>query len=397
MLRLLGPAEPPAASGARSTPRQRLVLAVLAVEAGRPVPTEVLVDRVWGANPPQQVRRTLHAYIARARHLLAELPVVPKMPTRIDRRGGGYVLDLDADQVDLHHFRRLARQARAPDCPPPQRTALLREACGLWQGQPLTGLDGEWVERTRASWQLEHVAAAVEWGEAELAAGDPAAVLGPLGELAAEHPLAESLNATLIRVLGATGRTPDALAHFQAIRRRLADELGVDPGPELQAAHVAVLRREVRGPARSAVPAQLPLSLAAFTGRTEQLAALEALATDAADTVVAVICGTAGVGKTALAVHWAHRVAHRFPDGQLFVDLRGFDAAGEPVDPGTVIRAVLEALAVPADRSRLIRMHRWRCTGARCAAGGCFSCWTTPGRRRKCGRCFRVRPTAWCW
>ncbi|MFD9701995.1 tetratricopeptide repeat protein [Lentzea sp. NPDC059081] len=363
MLRLLGPVEVAGApSPAGDSPRQRLLLAALATDADRPVPVEVLVDRVWGTNPPPRARRTLHAYIARARRMLADAAGDAE-PMRIDGRSGTYLLRVDPQRVDLHRFRLLVGQARDTGCPPPRRVVLLREAMGLWRGPPLAGLSGAWPTRMRESWQHERVDATVAWAQAELVAGDPAAAVHPVAALVGDHPLAESLTAALIRLLARTGRTADALRCYEDIRHRLAEELGMDPGQELRQAHQAVLRGESTEPegarptrtpsARTVepVPAQLPLNLAVFTGRHRELAALDALLAPApgpGTTALAVLSGTAGIGKTALAVHWGHRVRDRFPDGQLYVNLRGFDPSGPPVDPAAAIRGFLDAFAVPA-------------------------------------------------
>jgi DNA-binding SARP family transcriptional activator/tetratricopeptide (TPR) repeat protein len=364
MLRLLGPVELTGSSGqlVADSPRQRLVLASLAVDAGRPVPAEVLVDRVWGTHPPPQIRRTLQSYIARIRRLLADA-LDGGDPVRVDGRGGTYVLRIDPQRVDLHRFRWLVGQARAAACPPVRRVELLREAMELWRGPSLTGLDSPWAKRMRESWQYERVAAAVAWADAELAGGDPAVVVALLADLSREHPLVEPLTAALMRVLARVGRTADALQEYQDIRHRLAEELGTDPGAPLQEVHRAVLRGEVV-PACDAqpsgtpavagtAPALLPLEPATFVGRGRDVAALDALlaaGSESANPAVAVVSGTAGIGKTTLAVHWAHRVADRFPDGQLYVNLRGLDTSGRAVDPASAIRGFLEAFGVPARR-----------------------------------------------
>ena len=354
MLQLLGPTELTGTADLPAwSPRQRLVLAALAVDAGRPVPVAHLVDRVWGTEPPPEAHRTLQAYIARCRRILAQAPAGAGSHARVERRGGGYQLQVDPEWIDLHRFRRLVVLAREPACPPQQRIELLREATGLWRGQPLAGLSGPWVERTRHSWRQEQITAVVAWAEAELAAGDPQLVLGPVTDLTAENPWCEPLFATIVRIMGRLGRTGEALRTFQEIRHRLADELGVDPGSELRAAHQAVLRGDV-GPTvrRDPVPAQLPLNLGVFAGRIREIAALDRLLASgtSGETVLAVLSGPAGVGKSALAVHWAHRVAERFPDGQLFVNLRAFDPDPQGMEPAEAIRRFLEALGVPSHR-----------------------------------------------
>jgi DNA-binding SARP family transcriptional activator/tetratricopeptide (TPR) repeat protein len=372
--RLLGPVQVWAGSAqvAAGPPRQRAVLAALAADAGRLVPVDTVVDRVWGEDPPERVRRTLHAHIARIRRTVEQVGAVAGRPVAVLRRSGGYLLDVDPAQVDLHRFRELTTRARALGAADERRLGLLWEALGLWRGEPLAGVPGEWAARMRRSWRQEHVAAVVAWADAELQSGDPGAVIGPVGELAEEQPLVEPLALVLMQAHAAAGRTADALGVFDGIRRRLADELGADPGPELQAVHLALLRGELRPPSRPTapasaapagsvpaaplpVPAHLPADVPGFTGRAAELAWLDGLLAEAGAeaptaVMVTVMSGTAGVGKTAMAVHWAHRVADRFPDGQLYVNLRGFDPGGQVVEPARALRGFLGALGVPAQR-----------------------------------------------
>jgi DNA-binding SARP family transcriptional activator/tetratricopeptide (TPR) repeat protein len=380
--RLLGPVE--VWAGPRrldaGQPRQRTVLAALLADAGRVVGTATLVDRVWGDDPPPTARQSLASHLARVRGVLAEAARAGGTPVRLVHRSGGYLLSIEPEQVDLFRFRRLLAAAREPQQPgeqhapqqraaeqrppeqrpPERRVALLREAVALWRGEPLTGLTGAWAQRMRESWALERLDAMVEWARAELALGDTAAVLGPLSELIAEHPLAEPLAEVLMRALAAAGRPAEALAVFVTARQRLADELGTEPGGELRAVHRSILRGELAAPVPAASapppvrPAQLPADVPAFAGRVDQLARLDGLLPAGAGSPVTVtvsaLSGTAGVGKTALAVHWAHRVAGRFPDGQLYVNLRGFDHGGAPVAPADALRGFLDAFGTPPQR-----------------------------------------------
>jgi DNA-binding SARP family transcriptional activator/tetratricopeptide (TPR) repeat protein len=349
--RLLGPVETrvggtPLGLG---PPRQRLVLAALLVDAGRPVGWDLLVDRVWADAPPAGARGVLRANVARLRTALAPAGGV----VRLGRGSGGYLIDVDPDRVDVHRFDRLAGRGGAGSVADVGR---LRAALDLWRGEPLAGLRGRWVEQTRQLWWQRWLAAAVSWAEAATAAGSGAAAVEPLFEAVRRFPLAENAVAALMRALAATGRPAEALTLFAKVRTRLVEELGAHPGPVLRAAHKAVLREEVvvggAGPPR-VVPAQLPADVAGFAGRADDLARLDGLLADgpaAGRTVVlSVVSGLAGVGKTALAVHWAHRVADRFPDGVLYVNLRGFDPGGRVVPPGEAIRGFLDALGVPPD------------------------------------------------
>jgi DNA-binding SARP family transcriptional activator/tetratricopeptide (TPR) repeat protein len=358
--RVLGPVEIWAGGRALEVgpPLQRSVLAVLATEAGRPVQVEVLVDRVWGESPPARAQRGVHAYVARVRRLLSQADSNGTAPVRLVRRSGGYVLDVEPDRVDLHRFRRLVDRARDPHSLDEERAGLLREALDLWRGEPLAGVPGEWAARVREEWRRQHLDATVLWAQVELQAGNPAGVVGRLTDLIVGYPLVEPLAAVLMRALHAAGRSAEALECYASTRQRLVDELGADPGAELQAVHQAILRGDldqVRQPtAVRAVPAQLPLDVFGFTGREDEIARLDAILAAARDQptamVVSALSGTAGVGKTALAVRWAHRVRQEFPDGQLYVNLRGFDPSGSVMSPAEAVRGFLDALEVSTQR-----------------------------------------------
>ena len=335
-------------------PRLQAVLAALAVDAGRPVAMETLIDRVWNDDPPLEVRNVLYSYLSRIRRLLNQAATLASgQPVRIERRHAGYVLDIDPELVDLHRFRNLVDRGHDPQCGDDARAATLAEALALWRGLPLAGLPGEWAARVRDRWHQRRLDAVVLWAQLELRLSNPAAVLTALPDLAAEYPLAEPLEALLMRALHAAGRGAEALDRYTAIRQRLADELGADPGPELRAVHQDILRGQrpavVAPPTTVPAPAQLPPDTAVFTGRDTEIDHLDTLLADAEQAtavVISAVSGTAGVGKTALAVHWAHQVRDRFPDGQLYVNLRGFDPTGSPVTPAEAVRSFLEAFDV---------------------------------------------------
>jgi DNA-binding SARP family transcriptional activator/tetratricopeptide (TPR) repeat protein len=366
-IRLLGPVEVWVA-GRRweiGPPQRRAVLAALAVDAGRPVAAETLIDRVWGEAPPVQVRSAVHANITLIRRVLAEVNAAGDgPPVGLVRRAGGYVLQVDAQRVDLHRFRSLAAAARDRQVPDDERAGLLREARELWRGPALADLVGDWPVRMRASWGLERLDAAVDWACAELRLGRHEQVIGPVRALVADYPLAEALVAVLMRALAGAGRMAEALDCYAAVRARLVEELGADPGAELQGLHQAVLRGELDSTASPigtqpaapvpAVPALLPLDVHGFTGREDELDRLDtmlaAVGEQSTAVVISAVSGTAGVGKTALAVHWAHRIAEKFGDGQLYVNLRGFDPTGSVMDPAEAIRGFLDAFGVPAQR-----------------------------------------------
>ncbi|MEU6198772.1 BTAD domain-containing putative transcriptional regulator [Streptomyces sp. NPDC047061] len=365
-------------------PKERALLALLLTEAGHPVAVHEIVDALWGEDPPDSAVNVVQRHIGALRRLFE-----PDLPARGESRwlvrgSGGYRLEADADSLDLLRFRALRKQAgqAAQDGRPATATELLMEALALWRGPAASGIAPE-VRSHPAFTALddEHLAAVKEAAELALEAGGGlgARVLVTLRQAAAQHPLDEGLQARLILVLAATGHQAEALDVHRLVRTRLADELGVQPGPELQAAQQRVLGRT---PTRSAGtrpaesgagqggradaeavrpeavptvrPAQLPADLAAFTGRREELARVQALlpATDepASAVVISVIGGMAGVGKTTLAVHWAHRVADRFPDGQLYVNLRGFHPTGSVMSTAEAIRSFLDAFGIPAQR-----------------------------------------------
>ncbi|PJN26113.1 hypothetical protein CG736_12055 [Kitasatospora sp. CB02891] len=218
------------------TPQQQLVLAALLVDARRPVPIEALVDRVWGHDPPANPRPVLYAHLSRIRALLRRLD--GGTPARIERRHAGYVLDVDPERIDLHRFRRLVADRQHDD---ETRAATLAEALDLWRGEPLAGLAGAWAAQVRAGWHQRRLDAAVQWAQASFRLGRATAVVSAVPDLAAEYPLAEPLEHVLIQALHASGRTAEALHRYDVVRRRLAEELGADPGRDLQTLYRTVL------------------------------------------------------------------------------------------------------------------------------------------------------------
>lgn len=386
-LRLLGPMEVQAGGRVLDSgrPQQQVVLAALAVDAGRLVSADALLDRISGQAPQKRASQLLYTHITRIRRMLEQATEVGGDAVRLGRRSGGYLLELAPDRVDLHRFHHLVRRAAGGDRPARDRVGLLREALDLWRGEPLAGLSGPWVETTRQVWRQQRLAAVLTWAHSALEAGEPEAVVGPVMQEVVEHPLVEPLVVVLMRALAATGRRAEALECYAVVQRRLAEELGTDPGPELRALHRAILRGEdalpdsaATSPApavpsplaavpRTVVPAQLPADVPAFTGRDRELAQLHSWFAGAdapggaappasgeggapraqpGRVAIGLVTGTAGVGKTALAIHWAHRAADRFPDGQLYVNLRGFDPA-QPMTADAALARFLTALGVP--------------------------------------------------
>ncbi|MEU8231454.1 BTAD domain-containing putative transcriptional regulator [Actinoplanes sp. NPDC048967] len=337
--------------------RQRSVLGVLLVEAGRPVTVDQLIDRVWGADAPQRATGALYSYLSRLRRAVADAAEVT-----IERRAGGYVLTVDPQAVDLHLFRRLVTQARAAESDR-SATELIEQALGLWRGEPFAGLDTPWLNAMRRLLLGERFAAELDRNDVLLRLGRHGELLPALAAAVAEHPLDERLAEQSMLALYRCGRQAAADEQYRLIRRRLADELGSDPGAGLRRLHERILAADptlaapvadtpaaaVQVTAPATVPAQLPADVRAFTGRTGELAALDRLLAppegDEPPLTVALLSGTAGVGKSALAVRWAHRVREAFPDGQLYVNLRGYDA-DQPVAVADALAGFLTALGV---------------------------------------------------
>ncbi|MEV7007061.1 BTAD domain-containing putative transcriptional regulator [Streptosporangium sp. NPDC051022] len=337
-------------------PRQRAVLALLALEAGRTVSVERLIEGLWGERAPAGARGLVQGYVSRLRPALARSGVA------IAHGPQGYLLELAAEQVDLHEFRVSVARARTMETDDAQATGL-RHAMALWRGEPLTGISGgELLDRLRYTLGEERLAVTEECLNAETRAGRDRVLIPELIALVSEHPFREGLVGMLMLALCRTGRRADALERYERTRRRLIEELGLDPGPELRRLHQRILRgtvRTVRSPGLSAsvaaeaeteaVPAQLPPEPGQFTGRTGELRTLDAVATGGETVAISLVTGAGGVGKTALAVHWGHRIRHRFPDGQLYVNLHGHSPE-QPLRPIEALGQFLRALGVPAER-----------------------------------------------
>ncbi|MFE7806648.1 BTAD domain-containing putative transcriptional regulator [Streptomyces sp. NPDC057430] len=381
-------------------PKQQAVLALLLARAGELLTPQEVIDALW-EEPPGSAVNVVHRHVGALRRLLE-----PELPSRTAARrllrgAGGYRLRVEPGELDLLRFRSLREDAgrATADGDRDKAVSLLVDALGLWGGPAGAGLPtGVAAHPLFTALNHEYLATVKEAADLALVAGHtqatehapatehvPAArqadverVLTLLEQATHHYPFDEALHARLVTALAALGRQAEALAVHQSVRSRLVAELGVDPGPELRAAHQRVLRQtvpvvaravdprgdaaepETRPPAPAFLPAQLPFDIPTFAGRRAELALSRELleATDGTEgatgsgvaPAIAAISGMAGVGKTTLAVHWAHRVAHLFPDGQLYVNLRGFHPTMAPLGAPDVMREVLSALGIPPQR-----------------------------------------------
>ena len=413
---------------------QRAVLGLLTLARGQPLARAEIMNGIWyDREPPPTATNVIQTHVKHLRRLL-EPDRRPHAPSAVLRQvGDGYALHLPAAAVDLVRFRELVAAASGAQRRGHLEEAAdaLEEALGLWHGAPLADIPTLASHPKVVALAAERQVALGRYGDTMIAIGRAAEGLPALEEAATAEPMDEAGLARLIRAYHAAGRRDQAFATYHDVRRRLADELAVAPGPELSAAHSTLLHDEPQpgtrgavavsggntattdggharnggatgngggpgdggparggerctpadgaapgsaaptanprsaepeagsatgpGPAAGPVPAQLPADTIGFVGRAGELARLDGLLSEALErgsraVVVCAVSGTAGVGKTALAVHWAHQVTRHFPDGQLYVNLRGFGPTGAAMDPTEAIRWFLDALDVPADR-----------------------------------------------
>ncbi len=390
--------------------RRKAVLAALALQPGRVLAADRLIDVVWGGDAPATAANTLQSHISQLRRILGRDTIVATAPGyRLDLAGRAtagrptdarptdarstdmqlidvQLIDVqstdpqstDLQSTDVQAAERLIDEAaRAAD--PDTGAARLRAAVALWRGQPLADLAGlDWFDDHARRLELLLLQARQALSDARLAAGEHALLVPELETLSRQYPLDERIHGQLMLALYRCGRQTDALEVYRRLRRTLDEDLAMRPGQAVRDLEAAILRQDpslelpagpvvvaAPGPARArhaAVPAQLPRALPAFTGRTQELAWLDGLLDGSAAgpgagepdrpaaVLITAVSGTAGVGKTSLAVHWAHRIADRFPDGQLYVNLRGFDPGGTVVDPATAVRGFLDALDVRPER-----------------------------------------------
>ncbi|KZB88019.1 AfsR/SARP family transcriptional regulator [Amycolatopsis regifaucium] len=351
-------------------PRQRAVLAILALRANQTVSRAQLIDGVWGDAAPASVEGSVHTYIHGLRRALAVAGEVV-----LTRSGAGYKLVLGPQELDVSVVESKLADARGMARAGKKSASadLIGQCLALWRGIPLSGLPGPFAdaERTRLSelrYQLVE-----ERAELMLAVGRHRELVAELGEAVEAEPFREGLRAQLMLALYRSGRRADALAEFESARRLFADELGLDPGAALTDLHLRMLRSEpeldppsqASAQARSRVPAQLPHEAPDFVGRTGELEQLaqwcSATRASGKALVISAIDGAGGIGKTTLAVRFARTVVDSYPDGQLYLDLRGFDPNRAPLSTDDALGHLLWALGGARQRSQpdaLASMYR---------------------------------------
>jgi DNA-binding SARP family transcriptional activator/Tfp pilus assembly protein PilF len=337
-----------------TTSRLRALLVALALSADDEVSVGRLAGIIWDTTPPVHVRRATQVYVTRLRKLLGADAIVTSP--------AGYRLHVHPEQVDAILFERLVDAAAVGD--PAAERAGLERALALWRGTPFDGVRSAWLESVESHRLTERYAAALERRiELDLDLGGSAELVAELLDLTARYPLRERLWGHLITALWRSGQQADALAAYQRLYRLLADELGIEPSHAVQALHRQILTGQAGTgrpslsssplsaslPRTETAPRQLPADVAALVGRARELADLDRIP-NADSLVITAIDGMAGVGKTALAVHIAHRLTGRYPDGQLFIDLHGYTQGIPPVEPADALDHLLRSLEVPAAR-----------------------------------------------
>jgi DNA-binding SARP family transcriptional activator len=398
--RLLGPVEVRVGEDWRGigAPKWRSVLAALLINAGQIVSADTLISEVWRDDPPARAANLISIYVLRLRRLMNDTDgqvLVTRAP--------GYLLRVTGDDTDALLFEAMVRDGRrAFAAGDPERAAgRLTEALGLWYGRPLADVPSTPLVEAEAERLGELRLGAVELRiTAELALGGHDQAVAELRRLLVDNPLREGLWLLLMRALDGAGRHAEALEVYGQARDAISEQLGVDPGAELRQLHAELLAKDTAAPAgvitAGAVsppaepapesrpasggrragpsPAQLPADVADFTGRDEQVKRLSDLLSrpgasgDPGAVRIAVVAGAGGLGKTSLAVHAAHRVRRRFPDGQLYVDLLGATAA--PLLSGDVLARFLRDLGVdgrdiPVDEDERAARYRTTLAGRR--------------------------------
>jgi len=351
-------------------PVRRAVLGLLALHPDTGLHRDMIIDALWPAYPVPTAVNQVQAHVGALRRVL-DPGRSPRDPAGLlVSSGTSYRLQVSADRLDLLAFRELAGQARAARAADAEvACSLYEEALRLWRGTPVADVELLRGHPAVAELARQQAAVVTEFASAAFAAGGHGRVLPHLHSLADREPLNEMAHAHLMVALAGSGQQASALEVYEDLRHRLDEQLGVRPGPQLEDAYLQILRQEVLVPAEPGpiavqgrqrsqaalvVPRQLPGAVPHFVGRAAELQRLTSLLGDGAGSggtaMISVLSGTAGVGKSALAVHWARQVADQFPDGQLYLNLRGFGPGEAPTAPAEALREFLDSLGVAPDR-----------------------------------------------
>ena len=361
LIRVLGPVEVRTGTEWKgiASPQQRSALAVLTMHRRALVGSSRLTEDLWPGRPPRNPVNQLHVLIHRLRQRLGDPDA-----SILQSRSTGYVLMLTDEQTDVGRFESLVLQACAAlrGDQPQVAERLCAEGMALWRGElfadtePPASLSGSAMRLDEQRLDLQETQI-----DAAMLLGRHKELIPSLTEATAKHPLREHLWAQLMRAYYRSGRQADALEVYRKVYKLLDSELGAEPGQELQSLHKRILTNDrslldsrqadivpTSLPASPRTrPRQLPVGGRHFTGRTEELRQLSKIADSTADggqPPIAVLTGPGGIGKTSLAIHWGHRSADRFPDGQLYVDLRGFGPGKRPGKASDTVSYLLTAL-----------------------------------------------------
>ncbi|RAG85056.1 transcriptional regulator [Streptacidiphilus pinicola] len=348
-------------------PRQRTILALLLVVPGRVVPLDTLVDAVWNSTPPSTARTQVAICVGALRKIFKNAGIEEDV---LVTAHPGYRLETAGHRFDSTDFAQLVHTGEqyANEGRFEEAAQAYTEALDIWRGPAFAGVTGPLIEDESARLEELRLNAVDDSTGIQLELGRHQELVPSLAAMVREHPLRERTRYHLMLAQYRSGRRADAMETYRDARTRFVDELGIDPGPDLQELHDAILRDdpslaapptptvERRVVQEVAVPRELPPDVAAFTGRVDELAALDTLVQDTAGegangtSTVGLITGAAGIGKSGLAMHWAFRAAEHFPDGQLFADLRGYDEHHEPVTAHDVLSRFLRSLGVAGEQ-----------------------------------------------
>ncbi|HEU4426721.1 MAG TPA: BTAD domain-containing putative transcriptional regulator [Pilimelia sp.] len=372
-LRCLGPMELAGADGRPlpiGTPRRKALLGFLLWHANETVSRTAIIEALWGGAPPSTASAQIHSDISALRRTLRGA----EGKCRIQSRALGYAFEITADESDYLEFRHLVDLGRSAS-DPERAAASLRAALRLWRGEAFGDVRAPYVHGSRVYLSEQRLLAYELVTDLDLALGRHADLVPELSAVVADHPLRERPRAQLMVALHRCGRTAEALASARELRKLLADEQGLDPGGTIVELEHRLLRGEdppqSQGGLHRPVPAELPVAPGLLVGRQREMDELDRLPEKTATAAaVMVIAGSPGVGKTTLAIHWGHSNVRRFPDGQLYANLRGFDPVGAPMLPSEALRGFLLALGVapygvPASVDEQAALYRTMLRGRR--------------------------------